>query len=403
MLNPITYTEHVVRDFLRYQLTTYPFADVRLHRQMRELLNLQESRRTPLLKGPYVSLSRTFRQGSRVAELAVEGLLHPHLPNLVPYERLYGHQERAIRAIATGRTTLVSTGTGSGKTESFLYPIISRCLKLRDENAPEGIIAVIVYPMNALAEDQLDRMRGLLVGSGVSFGLYIGKTPESSAEVGGIRLQGGASRADYDAELRRLDQTKETRAVHPAEERPSREELRSHPPRILLTNVKQLEYLLTRQRDIEMFRGSRLEYLVFDEAHTFRGAATYGGQWDLPALYACKTSPSLCACCRNGPDTIRPGGQGVRTDSWPPLRHPLHTSEVPRPCSRVAAARDFPKDILQLGGRDRFELENGRRGFVTHAHKDTGLHFRCCESARVPEITKIATGATDPATSKRQM
>ncbi|MGH9627521.1 MAG: DEAD/DEAH box helicase, partial [Bryobacteraceae bacterium] len=55
------------------------------------------------------------------------------MSNLVPYDRVYGHQERAIRAIAAGRTTLISTGTGSGKTESFLYPIISRCLTLRDE------------------------------------------------------------------------------------------------------------------------------------------------------------------------------------------------------------------------------------------------------------------------------
>lgn len=303
MLNPITYTEHVVRDFLRYQLTTYPFADVRLHRQMRNLLNLEESRRTPLLKGPYVSLSRSFRQGPPIAQLAAEGLLHPHLPHLAPYDRVYGHQERAIRAIAAGRTTLISTGTGSGKTEAFLYPIISRCLTLRDESAPEGIIAVIVYPMNALAEDQLERMRALLAGSGVSFGLYIGKTPKSSAEVPGIRLQPGASRADYEAELRRLEETRETRAVHPTEERPSREELRAHPPRILLTNVKQLEYLLTRQKDIEMFRGSRLEYLVFDEAHTFRGAAG--------AETACLIRRLRSFCGRGTNDTVCVGASAT--------------------------------------------------------------------------------------------
>ena len=65
-LNPIAYTEHVVRSFLRYQLTAYPFADLHLHAQMRELLSLDETRRSPLLKGPYVSLSRPFRQGAAV-------------------------------------------------------------------------------------------------------------------------------------------------------------------------------------------------------------------------------------------------------------------------------------------------------------------------------------------------
>lgn len=63
-LNPIVYTEKVVRSFLRYQLTAYPFADERLRAQMRRLLSLDETRRSPLFKGPYVSLSRSFRQGS---------------------------------------------------------------------------------------------------------------------------------------------------------------------------------------------------------------------------------------------------------------------------------------------------------------------------------------------------
>jgi ATP-dependent helicase YprA (DUF1998 family) len=274
MLNPITYTEKVVGDFLRYQLTTYPFADSNLHKQMRLLLNLEETRATPLLKGPYISLSRSFRKGPTISSLVKEGLFHPHIAALAPYPTVYGHQETAFRAIATGKTTLISTGTGSGKTECFLYPVISRCLQLRDEGAPEGIVAVIVYPMNALAEDQLGRLRELLVGSGISFGMYIGKTPEKTADVPGIRLKEGASRADYKAELEKLRQQKQSLAVHPPEERASREELRMRgkQPRILLTNVKQLELLLTRQRDIELFDGARLDFLVFDEAHTFRGA-----------------------------------------------------------------------------------------------------------------------------------
>ena len=118
-LNPIAYTENVVRSFLRYQLTAYPFADPHLHAQMRELLSLDETRQSPLLKGPYVSLSRPFRQGTPVASLVTEGLFHPHLGERIPraITHLYSHQEGAIRATAQGRTTLVSTGTGSGKTE----------------------------------------------------------------------------------------------------------------------------------------------------------------------------------------------------------------------------------------------------------------------------------------------
>ena len=148
MLNPITYTEQVVSDFLRYQLSTYAFADQDLYDQMRALLNLEQTRATPLLKGPYISLSRTFRQGATLDQLISDGVLHPHIHQLSPYPNVYGHQEQAIRAIQAGRTTLVATGTGSGKTECFLFPIISRCLELRDAEAAEGITAVIVYPMN---------------------------------------------------------------------------------------------------------------------------------------------------------------------------------------------------------------------------------------------------------------
>ncbi len=274
MLNPITYTEDVVSDFLRYQLSTYAFADENLYRQMRQLLNLEHTRNTPLLKGPYISLSRTFMKGASLDQLISEGVLHPHIKQLSPYPGAYLHQEKAFRAIKDGITTLVATGTGSGKTESFLLPIISRCLQLRDEGADAGITAVIVYPMNALAEDQLQRMRELLVGTGVTFGMYVGKTPRTEADVNGVRLAPGSTVADYRSKLEQMHQQKMDVALHPAEERVSREAMRTpgQQPRILLTNVKQLELLLTRQQDLELFDNARLEFMVFDEAHTFTGA-----------------------------------------------------------------------------------------------------------------------------------
>jgi hypothetical protein len=62
-INPIVYTDKIVRSFLKYQLTTYPFADPRLYDQMRNLLSLDVVRHTSLLRGPYISLSQGFRQG----------------------------------------------------------------------------------------------------------------------------------------------------------------------------------------------------------------------------------------------------------------------------------------------------------------------------------------------------
>jgi len=275
-LNPIAFTEKVVRSFLRYQLTAYPFADEDLHTQMRQLLSLDQTRQSPLMKGPYISLSRPFRRGATVDELVHDGIFHPHMRQRIPsaITHVYGHQEEAIRAIHAGKTTLVSTGTGSGKTECFLYPIVSKCLDLRDKGEPPGISAVIVYPMNALAEDQLIRLRSLLAGTGIAFGMYVGKTPERESAVSGIRLPAGASRADYEARLAQVRSEKRSETVHPPEEVCSREIMRTEgrQPRILLTNVKQLELLLTRKTDVELFTDSRLDLLVFDEAHTFTGA-----------------------------------------------------------------------------------------------------------------------------------
>ena len=184
--------------------------------------------------------------------------MHQSLPSPNLHRHAWSQHQRGqgqSLPIADGQTTLVSTGTGSGKTECFLYPVVSQCLKLRDEKAPPGISAVIVYPMNALAEDQLMRLRGLLAGTGIPFGIYVGKTPERDVDVVGVRLRAGSSRADYEARLDRARRDGSGETVYPAEEVCSREIMRTarRQARILLTNVKQLELLLTRQQDIELF------------------------------------------------------------------------------------------------------------------------------------------------------
>lgn len=363
MLNPITYSEKIVSDFLRYQLTTYPFADERLYAQMRALLSLEETRATPLLHGPYISLSRSFRGGARIADLVREGIFHPHIAALAPHPAVYDHQERAFRAIAAGKTTLVSTGTGSGKTECFLYPIISHCLRLRDEGAPPGIAAVLVYPMNALAEDQLGRLRRLLTGTGVSFGMYVGKTKERAAEITGKRLPINASRADYDAEVQRLRAEKRQEAVLPQEERASREEMRTpgKPPRILLTNVKQLELLLTRRQDIELFEGARLDFLVFDEAHTFSGA--------VGAETACLIRRLRSFCGKQPGETICVATSATIAD-------PERGTEA----GREFASRFFgvdPNDAALPGCHGVMQIDGDR--LLLHAHR--GL-FRCTTCRR---------------------
>lgn len=270
--NPIRFANDVNTKFLNYQLTAFPIADPDLAEQAKKLLKGGVDFQ-PLIKGPYVSISRTFKWGRNLIDLAKENIVHPALPGLTEFPQMFAHQDKALQEIKKGNHCLISTGTGSGKTESFLYPILDYCLRLRDEGAAEGIVAVLVYPMNALAVDQLNRLRSMLVGSGISFGLYIGSTAAYRGDVKNIhRMKPGEGKKEFSSLLEKY-KNREDQQISPSEERLTEQEISENPPRILLTNVKQLELLMTRPRDIKIFNNAPLKYLVLDEAHTYSGIA----------------------------------------------------------------------------------------------------------------------------------
>mgnify|MGYP004420635625 CR=1 FL=1 len=138
------------------------------------------SRGEKLIKGPYLELPLPYRKSTDAAALtrfspAIEKLPFP------PYK----HQVRAFDRIGAFKSTLVATGTGSGKTECFSLPILAHCAKYAGEN---GIRAILIYPMNALATDQAKRLAELICKNaglkGVRVGLYIG---EGKSRRGGAR------------------------------------------------------------------------------------------------------------------------------------------------------------------------------------------------------------------------
>jgi ATP-dependent helicase YprA (DUF1998 family) len=270
-LNPVRFTRSVTDEFRRYQLTAFPIADPRLATQASALLGAGAFRASPLTKGPYVSLARALAQGASLGDLAAEGVVHPALAGIAEFPQLFALQEQTLRAVQDGKNALVSTGTGSGKTESFLFPIIDHCLHLRDEGAEEGLVAVLVYPLNALASDQRDRLRLLLAGTGITYGMYVGSTPANPGETGVRHLAEGQGRDTLVDALRRRRANDED--IVPFEECASEREIRERKPRILITNANQLELLLTRQKDFQLFTGAPLRFVVLDEAHTYSGAA----------------------------------------------------------------------------------------------------------------------------------
>jgi len=269
-INPITFANRVNRQFLRYQMTAFPLSDQQIADQAKIQIS-GENGSSPLIKGPYISLSRAYKMGPAKQDLINQGMLHPAITGVNQYTSIFKHQYESLKAAQDGKHVIVSTGTGSGKTEAFLYPILNECFKMRDAGEPEGVVAVIVYPMNALASDQLDRLREMLAGTGISFGMYVGSTPYNDSALFNQVRPSSDSKKSYEEKRKQLRKSKSIEVVCPFEERITEQELADKPPRILLTNFNQLEILLTRGRDLGMFKNAPLKYLVFDEAHTYTG------------------------------------------------------------------------------------------------------------------------------------
>jgi len=294
-INPINFANCVNQQFLRYQLTAFPLSDPDLSEQVVAMLKGTGAGGSPLVKGPYISIARAFKEGGLLKDLEHAGRIHPVVAGMAEHPRMFAHQQEAFDTIKDGRHCLLTTGTGSGKTEAFLYPILDHCLKLRDEKAPPGIAAILVYPMNALASDQLARLRRMLAGTGVTFGMYVGSTPATLAEASHIvKMKEGEGKdkfPEYEAE----HEDDPRIVISPFEEIVTEEDMAQDPPRILITNVYQLEFLMTRGKDLGMFRDAPLRYLVFDEAHTYTGARG--------AEVGCLIR-RLRAFCRKGPDDV---------------------------------------------------------------------------------------------------
>lgn len=259
-LHPLEVTEHVRESYLRYLATAFSLRDQELKKQLETQL------RAPgvFVKGPYLEVTLPYRTGKTIGELIQEGLLTQEFGRLgksIDADRvLYAHQETALRKIiGLGRNIVVATGTGSGKTEAFLYPVFDHLLRQNAaDNLGPGVRALLLYPMNALANDQLKRLRHILKDfPHITFGRYTGETKQTRDQASEHFKRNYPNEPLLNNELL------------------SRDEMREKPPHILLTNYAMLEYLLMRPEDCAFFdKGaeSTWKFLVLDEAHTYKGA-----------------------------------------------------------------------------------------------------------------------------------
>ena len=220
-----------------YIETTFPMTNEPFKGSIRNMLKQRDS----VYHEPYVAVRLPFRVADEMPT-CFEAIHPAYLP--------YVHQQKAFERLTgdDGRSTLVATGTGSGKTECFLYPILEYCYQHRGER---GIKALIIYPMNALATDQAKRIAGLIYGSpelrgNVTVGMYVGgqeQMPSRTMSEDGVIT-------DHETML-------------------------NNAPDILMTNYKMLDYLLVRPKDALLWQDNEpetLKYIAVDELHTFDGA-----------------------------------------------------------------------------------------------------------------------------------
>ena len=260
--DPIEASKNLKSGFIDYITTTFHITDP----VYKAALRTELSRDGFLTKGPYLDMNGSYKAGRSLRELMDLGLVSRRFETLEPVEEkerelkierpLYLHQEKALLKADAGNNLIVTTGTGSGKTECFLLPILQTLLAEEDAGTlGNGVRAILIYPMNALANDQMKRMRAIMKGHPqITFGIYTGNTEQTERK----------ARAKFHENYGRDAVILENELI-------SREQMRETPPHILITNYSMLEYMMLRPKDDKVFSGAKLRYIVLDEAHVYKG------------------------------------------------------------------------------------------------------------------------------------
>ncbi len=259
-INPIETTENLREEYIKYLKSMFIFKDNVLREEADKSI---DDNKDELVKGPFLESTANYKSGATLREIVKRGELHSGFKRLIPYigeYNLHSHQELAIKKlVAEDKNILVATSTGSGKTECFLIPILNYLVKQNEEgNLTPGVRALILYPMNALANDQLKRLRKVLKDyPEITFGRYTGETKEEEKDA-----------FDYFKKMNPKQKALPNELL-------SRNVMRENPPNILLTNYAMLEYLLLRPEDNVLFDGkfsNQWKYMVLDEAHVYSGS-----------------------------------------------------------------------------------------------------------------------------------
>lgn len=230
-MNIFNLHNQVIQDYRSYIESFIEIRDERIRDEVQR--RLHEKHMWP---DPLVQFNPAYAPAENFEELAASGLLHQDLVKYLRERRLYRHQAVALDLGARGRDFVVTSGTGSGKSLTFLATIFNAVMR---DNL-QGVCAVIIYPMNALINSQTEEIK---------------KHAKRFAEVTGRPFP--VTFAQYTGQ----------------EGEEKRKKILETRPHILLTNYMMMELIMTRSREASMREAIRdnLQFLVFDELHTYRG------------------------------------------------------------------------------------------------------------------------------------
>ncbi len=227
-----------------------------------------------LVNGPYLEKSQIYQDGPALDELPLHEKTKLTIRKRLGNRGLWKHQTDALQLILNGMNAVIATGTSSGKTLCYQIPILDDLVR---DPAP-GLRAVIIYPLNALVNDQLTEWEQMLAEHPqIRFARFTGQTPNTQNDyVTGLRATFREELSDQGLTQQELQQKVEQRLagrlrIDIPNRLNHREAIRSNPPQVLITNFSMLEYLLERPVDAPIFENARLKFLVLDEAHAYRG------------------------------------------------------------------------------------------------------------------------------------
>jgi ATP-dependent helicase YprA (DUF1998 family) len=251
-------------------------AKYRFHRAFGHAKTVWEGRLTAkeLVNGPYLEQSQVYKEGAALDQLSLDGKTKATIRKRLGDRALWKHQTDALRLVLGGKNAVIATGTSSGKTLCFQIPILDDLLR----NPSPGLRAVIIYPLNALVNDQLTEWESMLAPHPqITFARFTGQTPDNQEKyVRTLRETFREEMTDAGLTQHELQQKVDQRVTERLRaDIPNllnhREQIRSKPPQVLITSFSMLEYLLERPVDAPIFENARLKFLVLDEAHAYRG------------------------------------------------------------------------------------------------------------------------------------